>query len=134
VDALLTRFRARHAEPKQFAARAHVLLLRYDNGVPMDAAPGALDFEERAIQRGSWWEARPGVRLFTCSADDLVVQKAFAARDRDWSDVDRILAVQRERLNIGQILAELRPLAGLKEDAGIEPKLKQMLRKHGLGA
>ncbi|MEA3209488.1 MAG: hypothetical protein QOE70_2545 [Chthoniobacter sp.] len=134
MDALLARFQARNPQPKQFAARARVLLLLYDNGVPIDVALGALDFEERAIERGSWWEARPGIRLFTCSADDLVVYKAFAARDRDWSDVDRILAVQRERLKIDQILAELRPLAELKEDAAIVPRLERLIRKHGLGA
>ena len=132
MDALLARFRSRHANPREFAVRARVLLLWHDNGVPIDVALGALDFEERAIERGSWWEVQPGVRLLTCSADDLVVHKAFAARDRDWSDVDRLLAVQRERLNCEQILAELRPLAGLKEDSGIVPKLERLMQKHGL--
>ena len=132
MDALLARFAARYAQPKEFAVRARVLFLQHENGVPIDVALGALDFEERAIERGSWWEARPGVRLFTCSADDLIVHKAFASRDRDWSDVDRILAVQRERLNVEQILTELRPLVELKEDSGIIPKLEWMMRKHGL--
>ena len=132
LDALLARFKPRYAQPKEFAMRARVLFLWHDNGVPIDVALGALDFEERAIERGSWWGAQPGVQLFTCSADDLIVHKAFASRDQDWSDVDRILAVQRERLNVEQILTELRPLAELKEDGGIIAKLEWMMRKHGL--
>ena len=132
MEALLARFAPRNQDPKEFAIRARVLFLQHENGVPIDVALGALDFEERAIERASWWEARPDVRLFTCSADDLIVHKAFASRDRDWSDVDRILAVQRERLNLEQILTELRPLVELKEDGGIIPKLEWMMRKHGL--
>lgn len=132
MDALLARFKSCRPDAKDFATRARVLFLRHENGVKLDVALGALDFEERAITRGSWWEARPGVRLFTCSAEDLVVHKAFAARDRDWSDVGDILAVQRERLDCGQILSELRPLAELKEDSEIVPKLERLLQKHGL--
>ena len=132
VDALLAKFKSRRPDAKEFAVRARVLFLWHENGVPLDVALGALDFEERAIERGSWWEARPSVRLYTCSADDLIVHKAFASRDQDWVDVDRILAVQRERLNVEQILTELRPLVELKEDSEIIPKLEGMMRKHGL--
>ncbi len=132
MEALLARFKSRRPDPKEFAVRARVLFLWHENGVKLDVALGALDFEERAIARGSWWEARSGVRLFTCSAEDLVVHKAFAGRDQDWVDVGDILAVQRERLNCEQILAELRPLAELKEDSGIVPKLERMMQKHGL--
>lgn len=132
LDALLSRFQPRYKHPREFAVRARVLFLWHENGVPIDVALGALDFEERAIERGSWWEAKPEMRLFTCSADDLIVHKAFASRDQDWVDVDRILAVQRERLNVEQILTELRPLTDLKEDGGIIAKLEWMMRKHGL--
>ena len=132
VDALLAQYKSRRPDAKEFAVRTRVLFLWHESGVPIDVALGALDFEARAIERGSWWEARPGVRLFTCSADDLIVHKAFASRDQDWVDVDRILAVQRERLNLEQILTELRPLAELKEDSGIIPKLEWMMQKHGL--
>jgi hypothetical protein len=42
--------------------------------------------------------------------------------------------VQGGRLKVEQILAELRPLAELKEDVGILPKLEGMMRKRGLRA
>src|SRR5207248_1569730 len=127
MDALLARFAARNANPRDFAVRTRVLFLRHDNGVPLDVALGALDFEDRAISRASWWDAAPQVRLLTCSAEDLIVHKAFASRDRDWSDVERIIGTQRDRLNVGQILEELTPLVLLKEDSGIIPKLEHML-------
>jgi hypothetical protein len=133
ASALLARFAPRRADALDFALRHRVLLLRHENGVELDVALGAFDFEARSIERGSWWHARPSIELFTCSAEDLIVHKAFASRDRDWADVDSIIAVQRERLNLAQIRAELAPLAELKEDAAIVPRLERILREHGLG-
>lgn len=132
VDALLARFQARVPEPREFAMRTRVLLLHFDNGVPIDIALGALDFEERSIARASWWEVSPEARLFTCSAEDLIVHKTFASRARDWGDVERIIDNQREKLDVPQILEELRPLAELKEDDGIVTRLEHLLRKRGL--
>ena len=129
---LLGRFEGRRADALQFAIDNRVLLLRHENGVELDVGLGGMDFEVRAIERASWWVARPGIRLLTCSAEDLVVHKAFAARLQDWADVDRIIEVQDQRLNAAQILAELAPLAELKEDSGILTTLEHMLKKRGL--
>jgi hypothetical protein len=132
ISMLLGRFAARNRDPAEFAVRARVLLLRHENGVELDVALGALDFEARTIERGSWWKARPCCELFTCSAEDLIVHKAFASRDRDWADVQSIVAVQRARLDVDQIRAELAPLAALKEDESILPRLDRLLREQGL--
>ncbi len=132
ITKLLGRFAPRRPDAAEFAARARVLLLQHENGIGLDVALGALDFEVRCMERSSQWQARPGVELRTCSAEDLIVHKAFASRLQDWADVDNILSVQRRRLNVAQILAELEPLAELKEDSSIVPRLKKMLRTHGL--
>ena len=60
--------------------------------------------------------------LTTCSAEDLVVHKAFASRDRDWSDVETILVRQHGRLDLAQIRRDLSPLLELKDD--VEPLAK----------
>jgi len=129
---LIGRFTARHPNPMAFAQRSRFLPLLHESGVPMDVALGALDFEERSIERASWWAVKGQKKLFTCSADDLVVHKAFAGRDRDWGDLEGIIAVQAGKLNVPQIFAELGPLAELKEDDGIISKLEHMLKKRGL--
>lgn len=129
---LLLRFEGRRADALQFAIENRVLLLRHENGVELDVGLGGMDFEVRAIGRASWWVARPGIRLLTCSAEDLVVHKAFAARLQDWADVERIIEVQDKKLNAPQILAEIAPLAELKDNPDIVPKLERMLRKRGL--
>jgi len=130
--ALLGRFEGRRSDALEFAIENRVLLLRHESGVELDVGLGGMDFEVRAIERASWWVARPGMRLLTCSADDLVVHKAFAARLQDWADVERIIEVQDKKLNVRQILSELTPLAELRENADILPRLRHMLKKRGL--
>ncbi len=116
----------------QIARHSRVLFLKHENGVRMDVALGTMDFEERAIERASWWDSGKGVRLFTCSAEDLIVHKAYAARDQDWADVERVLSAQGAKLNVPQILSELEPLTLLKEDDGIVRKLEHLLKIRGL--
>jgi hypothetical protein len=81
VDGLFDRFEARIDDAHQFALRNRVALLKAANGVPIDVALGALDFEQRAVERASLWDVKE-TELLTCSAEGLIVYKAFAGRDR----------------------------------------------------
>lgn len=132
ADLLLGHFEARRPDAREFALRNRVLLLRTDAGTHLDVALGALPFEAHCISRASDWRLPKGGTLRTCSAEDLIVHKAFASRDLDWGDVDRILMRQGRKLNVPQIFEELRPLVDLKEDATILPRLEAMMRKRGV--
>ena len=126
IDGLLSRFTARFDNARDFARRHRVALLAADNGVPVDVALGALDFEERAVQRASAWNVDEA-SLFTCSAEDLVVHKVFAGRDRDWVDVAGIIQRQRGGLDRDLVLDELAPLLELKGSASDLDRLRQLL-------
>jgi hypothetical protein len=63
--------------------------------------------------------------LRTCSAEDLIVHKAFAARPQDWVDVEGVLLKQRGQLRWQQIWSDLATLAELKG----EPELLDELRR-----
>lgn len=127
VDGLLGRFDGRVQDAAGFALRTRVLLLRAAVGVPIDVALGGLPFEERAVRRASGWPV-PGVEpLLTCSAEDLVVHKVFAGRDRDWADVGGIVARQGSRLDVATILEELPPLLDLKGDSAALSRFQAML-------
>lgn len=127
VAGLLRRFDSRIPDAADFALRNRVLLLRSTEGVPLDVALGGLPFEERSVRRASAWPV-PGVEpLLTCSAEDLVVHKVFAGRDRDWADVDGIVARQAGRLAIPEILEELAPLLDLKGDSAALARFQAML-------
>lgn len=127
VDELLSGFRGRLPDAREFALRHRVALLTSTEGIPIDVALGAMPFEEAAVRRASTYEVAPGVGLTTCSAEDLVVFKAFAGRDRDWLDVDGIAARQGSRLDEALIWRELRPLLRLKEDVETEGRLQRLL-------
>ena len=127
VDALLERFESRLPNAADFALRNRVLLLRASEGVPIDIALGALPFEERAVERATPWTVPGTEPLLTCSAEDLVVHKVFAGRDRDWADVGGIIARQGDRLDVAAIESELDPLLELKNDQTAMARFRAML-------
>lgn len=127
VDALLKEFAARRPDAREFALSRRVLLIQTRGGVGVDAALGAFPFEERSVQRASEWAWAAGQSLVTCSAEDLVVHKAFAGRDLDWGDVERVLTRQHGKLNLMQIRSELKPLLELKGAPESLDKLERML-------
>ena len=96
-------------------------------GVGIDFSLGGFPFEQQAVERSSLFEYAEGYVLRTCSAEDLVVFKAFAARDQDWADIWGIVERQKGKLDIDYILENLHSLCDLKEAPEIEERLKQML-------
>lgn len=127
IAAALDRFTSRIDRPVQFARENRVLLLRADNGVPIDVALGALPFEERAARRASLHPFADDVRLLTCSAEDLVVMKVFAGRDGDWADVAGIVTRQGEALDTNVIWSELPTLLDVKGDRLAADRLRSLL-------
>jgi hypothetical protein len=85
VSILLSRFEPRIEDAARFALTNRVLLLRTTSGVGLDIALGGLLFEESVVARSSSYTFPSDVLLRTCSAEDLIVLKSFAARPKDWS-------------------------------------------------
>lgn len=127
VDPLLAHFPGRLPNARQFALQRRVLLARTAGGIDLDFSLGALPFEEASIRRATAWRLSDTISLTTCSAEDLIVHKVFAGRDRDWSDVESVLARQHGRLDLNQVRRELAPLLELKDDTESLPKLERMI-------
>jgi hypothetical protein len=127
LQPLLRRFAPRRPDALEFALSRRVLLVRTESGVDADIALGAMPFEEGTVARASSWGWAPERFLITCTAEDLLVHKVFAGRDRDWGDVEGILARQHGKLDFSHVYAELAPLLELKEDPDALPKLERML-------
>lgn len=123
---LLMAYRSRIADAHDFARRNRVLLLKTEDGVPFDVALAGLPFEKRIIDRASRFRFVPEVELLTCSAEDLIVLKAFANRPQDRIDVARIVVRQKGRLNWNLIETELSPLTELKEEPAIRDWLRNL--------
>jgi Nucleotidyltransferase of unknown function (DUF6036) len=126
IEALLALYQGRVPDAAAFALRNRVLLLQ-KGGVGIDIALAAIPFEERVLARSTAFEFLPGVKIRTCSAEDLVVYKAFADRPRDWVDVEGILLRQQGRLDVELVFSELTPLSDAKESPEIVSKLNSLI-------
>ena len=101
---------------------------RATSGVGLDIALGGLPFEESAVRRSTLFTFPPDVPLRTCSAEDLVVFKAFADRLKDWVDVEGILIRQSSRMDWDYVRAQLAQLAELKDAPELVDKLERLRR------
>ena len=128
VDAILARFDSRISKAREFALQNRVLLLTASNGVRIDFSLGGLPFERQAVERASLYEYAKGCELRTCSAEDLIVLKAFAAREQDWADVRSVLERQKGKLDFDYIRQNLAPLIELKEAPEIMLHWEELVR------
>jgi hypothetical protein len=129
VRILVERFEPRISSAVEFALSNRVLLLRVKSGVGLDIALGGLAFEESVVDRSSLFTFPEEALLRTCSAEDLIVLKAFAARSKDWMDIEGIIIRQTGKLDWSYIQAQLLPLAELKESPEIVDELKRRRRE-----
>lgn len=127
IDALLAVYRPRRPDAKQFALINRVLLLYAENGSGIDIAMGALPYEASAVKRATYVTYADGIALRICSAEDLIIMKAFAGRPQDWMDVRMTIVRQGvEKLDWRYIHKHLTQLAALKEAPEIMDQLEAL--------
>ena len=129
LETLLGSYRFNGGMTMRQAVEGRVAFLLDPNGVEVDIALGGTPFEARSIQRSTLWDTGEAATLRTCSAEDLLVHKCFAARPQDWLDVESVLDRQQGRLDLAQIRRELQPLAELKAGTDIMIELERLVKK-----
>lgn len=79
---------------------------------------------ERAVQRnlGGWFAP-------ICSAEDLLVQKVVAGREKDWLDVEALLIEQSHRLDEAYIQYWLDQFAEALENSTLLTQYQQLVAK-----
>ncbi len=127
IQRLLGTFISRIPNAPDFALKNRVLLVSASNRVPVDISLGGLPFEEEMIERATPFAFADKCPLRTCSAEDLIVLKAFADRARDWSDIETIIIRQGKDLDVQYIQRQLTPLCVLKEAPEIVDKLTELV-------
>ena len=128
INTLLELFTSRISNAHSFALENRVMVLYAFNGVSVDIALSGLPFEEEMIKRATLFEFAPECSLRTCSADDLIILKAFANRSKDWMDIESIILRQGEKLHQKYIINQLLPLCELKNTPEIIDKLKKTFK------
>ncbi len=117
----------------QFARERQVLLLRHEvSGVTMELSFAWFPFEEEALARAIETTVE-NVAVRLARPEDLIVYKAAAWRDRDRSDIERLLTLyvdeidlDRVRALIGEIGAALNDLQRLAHFDVMVERAKQL--------
>jgi hypothetical protein len=131
VDPLCSHFNPRRSDAREFALRNRVVLLEAHNGTPLDVALGAVPFEENSILRASPHPIGEGRTLTTCSAEDLLVHKVVANREKDWLDIEGVLARRWGQLDLALFRREVEPLLQLRGDPEILVRFERLREKLG---
>jgi hypothetical protein len=117
TSSILGHFQARLEDAEAFALVNRTLLINATNGVEIDISLAGFPFEEEVVQRAGYATFEEGCDLFVCSAEDLIIYKVFASRDRDWVDVRGIICRQRGTLDWSHIERHLPGLCEIKGES-----------------
>jgi hypothetical protein len=127
IAGFLALYSPRIENARAFALQNRVLLLKSVDGLGIDIALGALDFERSAVERASGVEVLKGRHLRLCSAEDLIVMKAFADRPLDWNDIQGIIVRQGAKsLDWTYVYRHLEPLCEVKGEPEIVGRLRKL--------
>jgi len=129
VDQILRILEPRIPDAKAFALSHRVLLAKTEIGIQVDIVFAGIPLEMQIIDRATPFRFMKDVSLVTCSAEDLIVMKSFADRDKDWGDVAGMLLRQKGRLDWAYIKRNLEPLCEVKENPEILRRLEKMWEK-----
>ena len=99
----------------RFAATHHVILLRHErSGTPLDVSLARLAFEQEALARATVVDFG-GPALRVARAEDLVIYKAVAWRERDRSDIERLLVIHSSEVDLQRVRAVVAEFAAALE-------------------
>ncbi|HEY2325510.1 MAG TPA: nucleotidyltransferase [Thermoanaerobaculia bacterium] len=121
IDSVLEVF-ARHSivprieDAAAFARERQVLLLQDSrSGITIEVSFAWLPFEEQALARSRRIDLG-GVGVAVAIPEDLVVYKAAAWRDRDRSDIERLLALHGKAMDIQRVRGLVSEIATALDD------------------
>jgi hypothetical protein len=132
LDALAARgFAARIPNPEGFAERTRVLpLVHGASGLPLDVVLAGPGLEERFLSRAESFDVE-GVPVPVASAEDVVVMKILAGREKDHADAAAILAARAKRLDLAYVRATLRALEDALDRRDLLPALERVAGPRG---
>jgi hypothetical protein len=131
VHELIGHFSSRIENAANFALENRVLLLRSIEGIGIDVALAAFDYEQLIIDRRVSVDFGDVRQLTVASAEDLVVMKSFAGRDQDWADVQGIIRRQGRKLDWDYIELHARAMAEIAENPNLVVRLRTLWNELG---
>jgi hypothetical protein len=94
INAFLERYKPKFSDALEYALANRVLPLFTESGIGIDVTLSGLSDTSEALQRSSFQEFAGDLSLRVCSAEDLLIMKTVAGRDRDWIDIESVIIRQ----------------------------------------
>jgi len=123
-----TGFKFRVPDPVAFAKQTYVLPIYASNQISVDLGLGFFPYEEEAIEKAVVIEYQ-GVTFPVCTAEDLIIHKAISEREKDWNDIEGVLARQGNKLDQAYILHWLEQFAQALERPELVQRYKDLRKK-----
>ncbi len=127
--AIRQAIRSAFPEPaRQELPRNHLIVAINVEGVTVDLLLALPGYEELIIERamprdlGGW-------QAWICTAEDLIIQKVVANRDKDWLDVEALLVERRGKLDEAYIEGWLNQFAEVLENSELLPHYRRLVAK-----
>jgi hypothetical protein len=116
-------------DAEDFARRQQVLLLKHQpTATTLEVSLAWLPFEEEALERSSPVVFR-GIEVPVVQAQDLIVYKAVAWRDRDKSDIERLLLLHGDELDLAFLRDMVRQFAEALEEPARVSEFEELVSR-----
>ena len=103
-------------DARQFARERQVLLLVHEpSGVTIEVSFAWLPFEEEALSRAREIDVE-GLSVRVARPEDLIVYKAAAWRDRDRTDIERLLTLYGGVIDVERVRGLIRDIGSALDD------------------
>ncbi len=129
VNLLLKKYSSRISNPDEFALKNRIVLLKIKKDVPADISLGIYGYEEGVIERSIAVELEDGKKINICSAEDLIIHKAFAGRPRDVQDIEGVIFRQQNKLDIRLIRKWLKEFSSLLPKISVKENFENPWKK-----
>lgn len=112
-----------------FARERQILLLHHvASKTPIDLSLAWLPFEREALEKSTEVDFG-GISLRIARPEDLVILKAVAWRDRDRSDIERLLVLYGQEIDLGRVRRIVAEFADVLEDPQRSRELEELIRR-----
>lgn len=122
---ILSYFSPRLPNALDFALKNRVCLVRTKKKIDIDISLGVQGYEEECMKRVVDCKIDKRNIVKICSAEDLIIHKAIAARPQDMSDIHGIIIRQGKKLETRYIRKWLREFSLLLENNEILKRFEE---------
>ena len=113
-------------DPEEFAGDTGVLPFVHVTGIRVDLIFGTNAYASQALLRATAIELA-GTAVKVCTAEDLIVHKLMAGREKDRLDVEAIMRIRRHSLDRAYLDPLIRELALMLEKPEIESRYLSLM-------